>query len=200
MKYRVIGWTNYDDSSIKTSNKPMGYAERNAIIDDIRKNKYLFTGWHHQESWKNCVPVLNDGEKREFSQRGWGSLMAEAYGYLGNYDYSLFTFQESIRSESLSFPRETCNIRNLVFSPIEKEHFDVDVNIELFQIAKNNNYFYLEDLEELRYIDKNDKITLHCGEEERTYKVKSVSRNKKEVDFEKSDLINSKFKIIITYK
>ena len=50
MKYKVIGWTYYDNNEVLDSGNTIGFAERNAIIDEIRKHKYLFTGWHHQES------------------------------------------------------------------------------------------------------------------------------------------------------
>ena len=79
MKYKVIGWTYYDDNEILYSGNTIGFAERNAIIDEIRKHRYLFSGWHHQESWEGVVPVLNDGKKRCYSQRGWGGVMAKTY-------------------------------------------------------------------------------------------------------------------------
>ena len=64
MKYKVIGWTYYDNSEILSSGNTIGFAERNAIIDEIRKHKYLFSGWQHQENWDGVVPILNDGKKR----------------------------------------------------------------------------------------------------------------------------------------
>ena len=78
MKYKVIGWTYYDNEEILSQRGTIGFAERNAIIDEIRKHKYLFTGYDHQEGY-NTVPILNDGRARLFSQRGFGGLMAEAY-------------------------------------------------------------------------------------------------------------------------
>ena len=99
MKYKVIGWTYYEDDTVLSYDGDDSFAQRNAIIDEIRKHKYRFSGWHHQESWENCVPILNDGRKRLFSQRGWGGIMAEAYGQLGDYDYATFTFRQSIDSK-----------------------------------------------------------------------------------------------------
>ena len=101
MKYRVVGWTYYDNSEIFNSGNTIGFAERNAIIDEIRKHKYLFTGWHHQESCEGVVPILNDGKKRCFSQRGWGGVMAEAYECMGNYDYASFSFHQSINKTKI---------------------------------------------------------------------------------------------------
>lgn len=200
MKYKVIGWTWYDSYEIPFYDKTIGFAERNAIIDEIRKNKYLFSGWHHQESWENCVPILNDGKKRGFSQRGWGGLMAEAYGHMNDYDYSCFTFHQSIESKSLCFPKNVFNSFEFVSEPLENEHFDIDVKEELFAIAKKKNPFYLEDDENLRFIDTNDTITLHCNNEELTFLVEDINRDKKELKFKEHHLINTKYKIILTYR
>lgn len=200
MKYKVIGWTNYEDYDIPFKDDTIGFAERNAIIDEIRKHKYLFTGWHHQEHWGNCVPILNDGKKRGFSQRGWGGVMAEAYGQDDPYSYASYTFYESIPSNYLSFPKKGFNVDKFVAKPLENEHFDVDVSIELFNIAKKKNPFFLQDLDSLRFIDTNDTITLHCNNESLTFLVSDVDRNKKEIKFKDHHLISSKYKIIITTK
>ena len=39
MKYKVIGWTYYENSEILSSGNTIGFAERNAIIDEIRKQQ-----------------------------------------------------------------------------------------------------------------------------------------------------------------
>ncbi len=39
MKYRVIGWTNYDDYDIPTGEET--FAVMAAIIDDIREHGYI---------------------------------------------------------------------------------------------------------------------------------------------------------------
>ena len=200
MKYRVIGWTYYDSFDIKVSNKQIGFAERNAIIDEIRKHNYLFSGWHHQESWENCVPILNDGKARVYSQRGWGGVMAEAYGYMNDMDYASFTFRQSIDDNKLVFPSEEYDMSEFIPEYIENECFDVDVSEELFDIASKKNPFYLDDLDSLRFIDENDMITLHCNDKELTFLVKDISRDKKELKFKRHDLINTKYKVIVTHK
>ena len=200
MKYKVIGWTYYDNYSIPFSDNRIGFAERNAIIDDIKKHKYLFSGWDHQESWDNCVPVLNDGKKRGFSQRGWGGVMAEAYGKMGDYDYSIYSFYGSVKNIS----KKSCSIdfspKDFVSEPLLNEHFDVTISEELFEIAKKKNPFYLDDLAELRFIDTNDTITLHCNGETLNFLVDDIDRNIKELDFVNHDLINGKYKIIVKHK
>ena len=183
MKYKVIGWTYYDNSEILTSDKSIGFAERNAIIDDIRKNKYLFTGYDHQETWDGVVPILNDGLKRCFSQRGFGGVMAEAYGYMRDYDYASFTFDGSINEENIKMASDDFDIESYVGDFPTNEHFDVWVNEGLFLFAKNKNPFYLDDLDSLRFIDEDDTITLHCNDEELSFCVKSINRNKKKIIF-----------------
>lgn len=200
MKYKVIGWTYYDDYDIPFSNDRIGFAERNAIIDEIKKHKYMFTGWHHQESWENCVPVLNDGKKRGYSQRGWGGVMAEANDEMGDFDYAGYAFFGGGDDSGLKYPKKQFYEDDFVSEPLENEHFDVDVCEDLFEIAKKKNPFYLEDLSSLRYIDTNDTITLHCNNESLTFLVDDVDRNKKEMGFKKHHLINGKYKIIITHK
>jgi len=200
MKYRVIGWTYYESFDVQSSNKQIGFAERNAIIDEIKKHKYLFSGWHHQESWENCVPILNDGKARLFSQRGWGGVMAEAYGHMNDMDYASYTFQQSISDSYLSFPEDEYNMTDFVPEYLENESFDVEVNDGLFEIASKKNPFYLDDLDSLRFIDENDTITLRCNGKELTFLVKDISRDKKELKFKKHELISTKYKVIVTHK
>ena len=200
MKYRVIGWTYPENYDIPSSNETIGFAERNAIIDEIRKNKYLFSGWHHQESFNLTVPILNDFKKREFSQRGWGSIMAEAYGEMNDYSYANYTFYESLNHKKLCFPTKEFNPLKYKTIQLKNEHFEVEINDELFNYAKNNNPIYLEDDAQLRFIDENDTITIKSNGDSLTFKVDSIDRNKKEIGFKKSNLINGKYKIILTHK
>ena len=200
MKYKVIGWTYYDNNEIITSQKNIGFAERNAIIDEIRKHKYLFSGWHHQEHWDGVVPILNDGKKRCFSQRGWGGVMAEAYGHMGDYDYSNYTFYQSIDSKNMKCADDIYDLSDYEAEIIETEHFEVSVNEGLFEIAKTKNPFYLPDLDLLRSIDEDDTITLTCNGESLTFVVKDIDRNKKEIKFPSYNLIEGKYKVIVTHK
>ena len=201
MKYKVIGWTYYDNSEILDSGNTIGFAERNAIIDEIKKHGYLFSGWHHQESWDGVVPVLNDGRKRCYSQRGWGGVMAEAYGKMGDYDYASFTFHQSIDSSHLHFAPDDFEIFDYEPQVVENEDFVVEVNEGLFEIAKTSNPFYLDDIDELRFVDKNDTITLSCNGEELFFVVKDIDRDKASNGFKRADeLITTTYKIIVTHK
>ncbi len=89
MKLKVIGWIN--DTDYRFEDADASFAVLAAIEDDIRKNKWMFTGWDHQER-DNGVPVLNNGKAYRFSQRGWGGVMADAYGCEGSFDYARFAF------------------------------------------------------------------------------------------------------------
>ena len=201
MKYRVVGWTYYEDTEILDSGNTIGFAERNAIIDEIRKRKYLFSGWHHQESWDGVVPILNDGRKRCYSQRGWGGVMAEAYNHMKDYDYASFTFYQSIPGDKLRFAPNDFNIYEFEPEAVENEHFRVNVSKELFEIARVSNPFYLEDLKELRYIDHDDIITLVYNDEELTFVVKDIDRNKTDIGLKDAkELIKGEFKIIVKHK
>ena len=201
MKYKVIGWTYYDNNEVLDSKKTIGFAERNAIIDEIRKHHYLFSGWHHQESLEGVVPILNDGRKRCFSQRGWGGVMAEAYGKTNDYDYASYTFYESIDGSKLHFAKDDFNIDEYEIKDVENEHFKINVNQNIFDIAKYKNPFYLDDLKELRFIDENDTITLCCNDQELTFIVKDIDRNIASLNLnDSSRLINTKYKIIVTHK
>ena len=96
MKLRVVGWVypyyNFEIGEVT-------WAVRNAIIDEIRKRGYDFSGRSHQDY--DCTPVLNDGKKYLFSARGWGDLMAEAHGYNGSMDYTRYDFPIEIREEKI---------------------------------------------------------------------------------------------------
>ena len=202
MKYKVIGWTYYEDDNVLNYDGEDSFAQRNAIIDEVRKHKYRFSGWHHQESWENCVPILNDGRKRHFSQRGWGGLMAEAYDKMGDYDYANFTFRQSIDKRKQRFPETDYSLEpnDYLDNIIENESFEIEVSKELFEIAKTSNPFYLEDVDELRYLDDNDTLTITCENEKLTFIVDDVDRNKKEQDFKDHRLIKGKYKVIVTYR
>jgi hypothetical protein len=202
VKYRVVGWTDYDGFDVEESKGCIGFAERNAIIDEIRKKGYLFSGWDHQETW-NCVPVLNDGKKRCYSQRGWGGVMAEAYGHMGNYDYASFTFRESINPSACVLPSFFDDrFEPEDFTPEEdlNEHFEIAVDEGIWKRAMQKNPFFLDDLDALRFIDTGDTVTLRCGEKSKTFEVTDINRAKAQNRSSYTYRINTKYKIILTYR
>ena len=126
--------------------------------------------------------------------------MAEAYGNMDDYGYSIYTFHGSIDSSYLKFPEEQFDANDFVPEPLENEHFNVEVSRELFYIAKKKNPFYLEDTDDLRYIDTNDTITVSCNGESLTFLVSVIDRNKKEIKFKNPELIKGTYKIIVKHK
>ena len=103
MKLKVIGWTSYDDNTYEAVEATN--AIYNAVLDEVVKNDYLFSGYHHQE-YDYCCPVLNTGKRVLFSQRGFGGLMAEAHGYNGVYDYSLFAYPVDMDPKHFRLPTQ----------------------------------------------------------------------------------------------
>lgn len=196
MKYRVVGWISYDDADVEDSGSRIGFAERNAIIDDIKANGYLFSGYDHQEML-DCAPVLNDGKRRCFSQRGWGGVMAEAHGYFGAYDYSLFAF--GVNEEYAKRPRKYFSADGFTPEGNLFEHFEVEVDEGIFALAARRNPFFLDDLPELRFIDAGDKITLHCGEKSATFDITDIDRNRNNTRPDYPYKINTKYKILVTH-
>ena len=160
MKYRVIGWTYYDDDSIK--DKEVTYAAREAIKDEIKKCGYQITGWHHQE-WSHCTPVLNDGKKRTFSQRGWGALMAEAFGDIGAYAYARYTFIGPVDPDEYKLPQYS-EFKKVEKVPALYETFAFPVAEGELEELKTQRYFSYIDSEEYRYVDIGDSALFVCGD------------------------------------
>lgn len=176
MKLRVVGWTDYSN----TRDIPEGektWSARNAIIDDIKKNGYLFSGECHQEG-SNCAPILNDGKLYRYSQRGWGDIMAEAHGDCESMSYSLYAFGYRIKREQEIRP--TIGYNRWEFTPETdlNEKFTVSADKSVFDSAEKDGRIKLDDLLELRYIDKGDTLKLICENEKAEYKIEDVDREK----------------------
>lgn len=171
MKLRVVGWASYDDDLPQGQ---VSWAVKNTVIDDVKKNGFLFSGWTHQEGY-GCAPVLNDGNMYCFSQRGWGGVMAEAHGFFGMMDYAKFSFvmdeSEEIRPKNY--------FDEASFEPEYdlNEVFELSVSQEIFDEGKTGAV-KLDDLPELRYIDVGDTIIFICNGEKAQYTVTEVNRKK----------------------
>lgn len=183
MKLRVVGWTFYDDD---LESGKVGWAAQNAIIDDVKKHGYDFSGWSHQECL-NCAPVLNDGKIYRFSQRGWGGVMAEAHGHTGRLDYTWYTFV--VDPEQLDYeirPTEQFDEDNFTPESDLNERFELEVSQEVLAEADTGS-IKLDDLIELRYIDVGDTLALRCGDKMAEYTVVDVERKKDLTDDEMLD-------------
>lgn len=120
MKLRVVGWVypyyTFEEGEVT-------WSVRNAIIDEIKKHGYFFSGEAHQDY--ACTPVLNNGKKYLFSRRGWGDIMAEAHGYTGCMDYTLFDM--SMFLKNMNLPHSS---RNEFDEFLYSDEYDFDKNFE----------------------------------------------------------------------
>ncbi len=190
MKYKVIGWTSYDNIIDDVKTGPASDAATQAIIDDIIVNKYDFTGYDHQET-ENCAPVLNDGKKRLYTQRGFGALMAEAHGYRGSMDYALYSYtavNARMRKSRKGLPPMKLAFDPDTFVPQDiSEDYTLTVTAEQYENAVRVGEITVDDTPYLRFIDRGDRLTLECGEDSVTYNVERVIKDK---DLTEDDMIN----------
>ena len=170
MNYQVIGWT-YDDAKTPPDSK-ITIAKRNAVIDDVAKHGYLFTGEEHQDRL-GCVPVLNDGTKFSCSRRGWGRIMAEAHGCFGEYDYACFTDDMGGSKNRPTQGYRTCDFKKrselkqtITLNVKDKAIFDA------FKQGKELTFTSWKDkktLKAIRYLDAGDTLCV-------TYQTRSHHR------------------------
>ena len=173
MKYRVVGWTDPTDEYVEYEEPSEGAT--NAIIDDIRANGYLFTGMDHQ-GCANCVPVLNDGKMRIYSDREFGDLMAEAHNG-GSYLEFAFGFYDELEGGNTPPDKKHFYIENFIPEDIS-ENFELEVSARELKRARTEKEIRIDDDEALRYIDKGDYVSIKCGEVSEKYKVLSAYRRK----------------------
>ena len=181
MKWRVVGWTYYDDH---IEEGETSWAAHYAIVDEVKSRGYLFSGFAHQEGY-DCAPVLNDGKIRRYTQRGWGGVMAEAYGYTGTMDYAKFAFMTDPDSEIR--PQETFDGESFTPETDLNERFELTVSESVLNDA-NRGEIKLDDLPELRYLDVGDTLALRVGDEVCEYAVLSVDRDKDLTEEQKLEL------------
>lgn len=177
MKYRVIGWVHYDDPGFE--DEECSESALQAIIEDIRKNGYLFSGYDHQETF-DCAPVLNDGKRRCFSQRGFGGVMAKAHGDYSRMGYAAYAFDWYTgdgKDDDRVFPQDSTNWIDFVPETDLNEELSTKVTHKEFDAAKSGELTIL-DREELRFIDVGDTLMLKCADMTASYLVKGFERRK----------------------
>ena len=190
MKYKVIGWTFSENYDIE--NAPLTFAARHAIVDEIIKNGYLFSGYDHQEAWYGC-PVLNDGKKRMCSQRGFAGIMAEAHGETELYSYSRYMF--GIPQENMTTPKPKVNLQEISEARNLCENFSLKVSEERYVRLLSEGTLILEDLPTLRYIDTFDTVTITYGARNKTFEVLGVDRQKDLPNEDRLEIVMPKFDI-----
>ena len=172
MTLKVVGWVYYNKDFEQGR---LGWAARHAIIDDIKEHGYLFSGWAHQEGY-GCAPILNDGKIYCYSQRSWGSIMAEAHGYTGRMDYAKFAFMMEPDTEKR--PSEKFDEDGFVPETDLNEKFEIKVERDAFDIAQSTKEIKFYDVPSLRYLDEGDTVVLVCGEDTAEYTVADVDRQR----------------------
>ena len=172
MKFRVVGWTYYDNDLPQGE---ISWAARNAVVDDIKKHGYSFSGWAHQEG-AGCTPVLNDGKMYCFSRRGWGGVMAEAHGYTGRMDYAKYAFE--LNPDAEIRPKERFNEEEFIPERDLNERFELEVSQKIFTSAQSLHEIKLDDLPSLRYLDAGDVLVLKCSNQTAEYTVADVDRKR----------------------
>lgn len=175
MKLKVIGWTSYDDNTYEAVEATN--AIYNAVLDEVVKNDYLFSGYHHQE-YDYCCPVLNTGKRVLFSQRGFGGLMAEAHGYNGIYDYSLFAYPVDMDPKHFRLPTQDVDESQIVSEKELFETFQIEVDKETYAIADIEEILVLRDYKDYRYLEVGDVIELLHKDGNMKYNVKSIEEKK----------------------
>ena len=186
MKLRVVGWV---APYATTEEGTVSWAARNAIIDELRKHGYIFSGPSHNDE-SGCTPVLNNGKKYLFSTRGWGDVMAEAQGYTGSMDYMRFymplddeVYPDTNRNEfdyvtvedmdeMLSFFYEDMDeeyrddlLNTSKFLTPEtdlNERIELEAGKDILDSALNECKIVVPVAPELRYLDAGDTLALIC--------------------------------------
>lgn len=186
MKIRVVGWTEYDSFEFKEGEN--SWAVRMAVVDEIRKNGYLFSGYDHQERC-NCAPVFNDGKMRRFSQRGFADMMAEAHGETDYMAYASYMFGLG-PDDGCCFPQNEVgkgdfqvekDLAETFVLPVDEQFFAGAPTVErttVGDVTLTKKTIKVADLPELRYIDKGDTLVLTCNGKSAAFRITEVTRDR----------------------
>ena len=190
MKVRVIGWTNYSDPRFESDG--VTYAEFEAIADDIRENGYMFTGMHHQ-GYKYCVPVLNDGRKRTFSERGFGKIMARGHDVYRSGGYVDYAFNWGYSAEELKMPGKEREIPDgyVPDNPEDLyEEFEIEVSEADFERARSDLALTFPHEKKYRRMSGGDYLVVKCGQSVANYR---IARYERKESYENPSRDNEKF-------
>ena len=106
----------------------------NAVIAEIIKNGYRFGGDAHEY----FCPVLNDGTYVLYSSRGWGAIMAKAYG-VNNDDgmaYMRYYMNEYIEPQLRKYPQGYPDPDDAVAKESLVETFVMHLSDDMFEQVK----------------------------------------------------------------
>ena len=132
MRYKVIGWVSSRTQQYK-AHENITVSVDNAIIEEIRKYGYCFGG-NIQDDY---CPVLNDGTFVLYSSRGWGLVMAKAYGENdGEYAYMKYYMDESIKPELRKRPDDYPDGESVVPKESLIDTFVMRLDDDMFELVK----------------------------------------------------------------
>lgn len=189
MKLKVIGWTHFDDR--KYPEKEIDSVAYQAIYDEIKENGYLFSGWHHNEIDK-CAPVLNDGCIRRFSQRSWGSLMADVLGEKGRYAYARYSFNThfDVDEDRIKLPDKEVNEAEILPEKELYEEHVIDADDKLLIEALSEGTIHLPDSPDKRYMHVKDTVLLINNGKKYRFRIRDIDIRK---EISTRDLIAYKY-------
>ncbi len=177
MKSYVIGWTHFDNEEIESAE--CGFADCQAIVEDIREHGYSFSGYAHQE-FQGGAPVMNDGRIRRFSKRNWGSTMASAHKSPHPLDYTLwaeaFATEEAELKGMPSEDRWIKDIPPLIDRDELYETYRFTVDEPTLERARTVHKYTRDNSHELRFIDVGDTVVMTCGEVTARFAVTDIKR------------------------
>ena len=183
MKYKVIGWTEYENEEIEAMDYRISASE--AVIDDIREHGYLFSGMHHQDC-SRCAPVLNNGKKLLFGQRGFGGIMAKAHGKDSRMSYAEYAFTWHFTKDEKDSPYVLPEDERVFEGKVDKslveenlsECYEYEATRELFDkaISQGKIDFIYDPV--YRFMDIGDTIVLKCEGQEATFEISDLDRYK----------------------
>lgn len=159
MKYKVVGWTDYDYNGFKEMPSFNMHAYM-TLVREIREKSYRISGYDHQE--RGWVPVFNTGEIVRMTQRGWGGLMADALQFEqeNGYEYSIY----GVGGEVMGFNSDTIyGPEDIELPKIEDicDYYKVMLLKKTYESLKSgNNILRFFVTYELSHTDPHDRLLL----------------------------------------
>lgn len=188
MKYEVIGWAScYEDRY--PFHDPITASVDAAIIKDIREHGYLFGGDRHED----YCPVLNDGTKASYSWRGWGRIIALAYGEEGEYSYMCGYMDSMIKPKARKYPdMRFPNDERIVPKEMLAEVLVMHLNDDMFEAVKAGTKTVEIRLfdEKRKHVDIGDYIDFRKASDETQHVLRKVTNIDLAETFERMFLKN----------
>lgn len=129
---KVIGWTSWQFEDAFDREYPVFHSKtleeeqqiEKIIAQELRDKGYKFTGSTHQNS-EFGVPILDNGMVCQYSQRGWGGVMVQAYPEeINNSDGFGYCKWAWVAPEEEILPKteDYCSAKEYVNKNFTKEH------------------------------------------------------------------------------